>query len=69
MGRTSLATNTPFNVAKAYRRGTCMTAPKALSIGGVVGFYSLEMSAEQLGPHGSCPKQAEIPRSSRSVLI
>ncbi|WP_272004472.1 replicative DNA helicase [Roseovarius sp. ZX-A-9] len=48
MGKTSLATNIAFNVAKAYRRGTKPDGTQGAVEGGVVGFYSLEMSAEQL---------------------
>ncbi|MEH3116354.1 MAG: replicative DNA helicase [Methylorubrum populi] len=48
MGKTSLVTNIAFNIAKAYRGekqadGTMLTVN-----GGIVGFFSLEMSAEQL---------------------
>ncbi|MBQ0803451.1 MULTISPECIES: replicative DNA helicase [unclassified Sulfitobacter] len=48
MGKTSLATNIAFNVAKAYRRGILHDGTEGAVEGGVVGFYSLEMSAEQL---------------------
>ncbi|WP_306151073.1 replicative DNA helicase [Roseovarius sp. MMSF_3281] len=48
MGKTSLATNIAFNVAKAYRKGTMPDGTEGAVDGGVVGFYSLEMSAEQL---------------------
>jgi replicative DNA helicase len=48
MGKTSLATNIAFNVAKAYRRGTLPDGSEGAVDGGVVGFFSLEMSAEQL---------------------
>lgn len=48
MGKTSLATNIAFNVAKAYKRGTTSDGTEGTIDGGVVGFYSLEMSAEQL---------------------
>jgi replicative DNA helicase len=48
MGKTSLATNIAFNIAKAYRRGTLPDGSEGAVEGGVVGFYSLEMSAEQL---------------------
>ena len=48
MGKTALATNIAFNIAKAYQGekqpdGTIKTVN-----GGIVGFFSLEMSAEQL---------------------
>ncbi|TMV14771.1 replicative DNA helicase [Arenibacterium halophilum] len=48
MGKTSLATNIAFNVAKAYKRGMRPDGTEGTIEGGVVGFYSLEMSAEQL---------------------
>ncbi|WP_102108529.1 replicative DNA helicase [Oceaniglobus roseus] len=48
MGKTSLATNIAFNIAKAYRRGRLPDGTEGAVDGGVVGFYSLEMSAEQL---------------------
>ncbi|MEZ5797494.1 MAG: replicative DNA helicase [Paracoccaceae bacterium] len=48
MGKTSLATNIAFNVAKAFRRGRKADGSEGAVEGGVVGFFSLEMSAEQL---------------------
>ena len=48
MGKTSLATNIAFNVAKAYKRGIKPDGTEGAVEGGVVGFYSLEMSADQL---------------------
>src|SRR6056297_2875058 len=48
MGKTSLATNIAFNIAKAYKRGELPDGSDGAVEGGVVGFYSLEMSAEQL---------------------
>ncbi len=46
MGKTALATNLAFNVAKAFKpRSGENGAP---TDGGVVGFFSLEMSSEQL---------------------
>ncbi|MEP0964305.1 MAG: replicative DNA helicase [Roseobacter sp.] len=48
MGKTSLATNIAFNIAKAYKRGLLPDGNEGAIDGGVVGFYSLEMSAEQL---------------------
>ncbi|WP_108482428.1 replicative DNA helicase [Oceaniglobus ichthyenteri] len=48
MGKTSLATNIAFNIAKAYKRGRLPDGTEGAIDGGVVGFYSLEMSAEQL---------------------
>ncbi len=48
MGKTSLATNIAFNIARAYRRGLRPDGTEGTVNGGVVGFFSLEMSAEQL---------------------
>ncbi|VAW05193.1 Replicative DNA helicase (DnaB), partial [hydrothermal vent metagenome] len=48
MGKTSLATNLAFNIAKAYKRGQLPDGTEGAVDGGVVGFFSLEMSAEQL---------------------
>ncbi len=48
MGKTSLATNIAFNIAKAYRKGAKPDGSTGTLDGGVVGFFSLEMSAEQL---------------------
>ena len=48
MGKTSLATNIAYNIAKNYKRGTLPDGSEGAIQGGVVGFYSLEMSAEQL---------------------
>ncbi|MEE9429181.1 MAG: replicative DNA helicase [Paracoccaceae bacterium] len=48
MGKTALATNIAFNIAKAYKKGKLQDGSEGAIDGGVVGFYSLEMSAEQL---------------------
>ncbi len=48
MGKTSLATNIAFNIAKAYRSETRADGTLETVNGGIVGFFSLEMSAEQL---------------------
>jgi len=48
MGKTSLATNIAFNIAKNYKKGTLPDGTVGAVQGGVVGFYSLEMSSEQL---------------------
>lgn len=48
MGKTSLATNIAFNIAKAYKKGQKPDGSFGATDGGVVGFFSLEMSAEQL---------------------
>ncbi|HET6221475.1 MAG TPA: DnaB-like helicase N-terminal domain-containing protein, partial [Dongiaceae bacterium] len=47
MGKTALATNIAFNAARAYREEHVDGAQKVVD-GAVVGFFSLEMSAEQL---------------------
>ena len=50
MGKTALATNIAFNIARSYRWEPDATAPhgRRTTAGGQVLFYSLEMSAEQL---------------------
>jgi replicative DNA helicase len=48
MGKTSLATNIAFNAAKAYVEGVGPDGRKIAEDGAVIGFFSLEMSAEQL---------------------
>ena len=48
MGKTSLATNKAFNIAKSFKKGQLHDGSEGAVEGGVVGFYSLEMSAEQL---------------------
>ena len=59
MGKTALATNIAFNAAKAYREEIVDGRPKAVD-GAVVGFFSLEMSAEQLATR-MLSEQAQIP--------
>jgi replicative DNA helicase len=48
MGKTALATNIGFNAAKAYRTGRGPDGRPLVEDGAVIGFFSLEMSAEQL---------------------
>ena len=60
MGKTSLATNIAFNIAKAYRKGKLTDGSEGAVDGGVVGFYSLEMSAEQLAAR-VLSEAAEVP--------
>ena len=48
MGKTALATNIAFQVAKNYAWEPQVDGTKKTVNGGVVAFYSLEMSAEQL---------------------
>lgn len=60
MGKTSLATNIAFNVAKAFKKGRTHEGGEGAVNGGVVGFYSLEMSAEQLAAR-ILSEAAEVP--------
>ncbi|MCP8940251.1 replicative DNA helicase [Alsobacter sp. SYSU M60028] len=48
MGKTSLATNIAFNIARAYAGERQPDGTVKRLDGGIVGFFSLEMSAEQL---------------------
>ncbi|CAN2532913.1 MAG TPA: replicative DNA helicase [Methylosinus sp.] len=48
MGKTALATNIAFNIAKAYVPEQQPDGSVKAVNGGIVGFFSLEMSAEQL---------------------
>ncbi|AZO06219.1 MAG: replicative DNA helicase [Mesorhizobium sp.] len=48
MGKTSLATNIAFNIAEAYVPAQQADGTFKAANGGVVGFFSLEMSSEQL---------------------
>ena len=48
MGKTALATNIAFNIAKAYQFEVRPDGAHVATNGGVVGFFSLEMSSEQL---------------------
>ena len=60
MGKTSLATNIAYNIAKAYKKGALPDGGEGTVNGGVVGFYSLEMSAEQLAAR-ILSEAAEVP--------
>ncbi|WP_201158509.1 replicative DNA helicase [Rhodobaculum claviforme] len=60
MGKTSLATNIAFNIAKTYARGQRADGTEGTLNGGVVGFFSLEMSAEQLAAR-ILSEAAEVP--------
>jgi len=60
MGKTSLATNIAYNIAKAYKTGLLPDGSEGAIEGGVVGFYSLEMSAEQLAAR-ILSEAAEVP--------
>ena len=60
MGKTALATNVAYNVAKAFEPGDVRAADgqRETVNGGVVGFFSLEMSAEQSPPASSPSRPA-----------
>ena len=60
MGKTSLATNIAFNIARAYKKGVTTSGEEGAVDGGVVGFFSLEMSAEQFASR-ILTEVAEIP--------
>jgi replicative DNA helicase len=59
MGKTALATNIAYNVAKHWRGEVQPDGREATVDGGKVGFFSLEMSAEQLATR-IISEQAEI---------
>ena len=78
MGKTAFATNIAFNAAKAYRAGRGPTGEVIAEDGGVVGFYSLEMSAEQLatrvlaeesGVSGDKIRRGEVARDEFDAFI
>jgi replicative DNA helicase len=48
MGKTALATNIGYNIAKAWQGEVKADGHTSTVNGGIVGFFSLEMSAEQL---------------------
>jgi len=48
MGKTSLATNIAYNIAQSYEPAQQADGSFKAARGGVVGFFSLEMSSEQL---------------------
>jgi replicative DNA helicase len=60
MGKTALATNIAYNVAKAWQGHVRADGRVETTNGGIVGFFSLEMSAEQLATR-ILSEQAEIP--------
>ncbi|KKC34644.1 replicative DNA helicase [Devosia psychrophila] len=62
MGKTSLVTNIAFNIAKAYRSEVTPDGHTKTTNGGTVGFFSLEMSSEQLATR-ILAEQAEISSS------
>ena len=59
MGKTALATNIAYNIARAYRSEKQPDGTDKTIGGGRVGFFSLEMSAEQLATR-ILSEQAEI---------
>lgn len=59
MGKTALVTNLAFNIASAFEEGEDENGQPVAIAGGKVGFFSLEMSAEQLASR-ILSEQAEI---------
>ncbi|MEM7067826.1 MAG: replicative DNA helicase [Pseudomonadota bacterium] len=62
MGKTSLATNIAYNIASRYVGDVASDGSPSSLEGGVVGFFSLEMSAEQLATR-IISEQAEVSSS------
>jgi replicative DNA helicase len=62
MGKSSLATNIGYNIAKAWRGEVRPDGHLTSVNGGIVGMFSLEMSAEQLATR-IIAERAEIPSS------
>lgn len=62
MGKTALATNIAFNMAAAWRGEQIADGTMKTVNGGIVGFFSLEMSAEQLATR-IIAEQASVPSS------
>lgn len=54
IGKTALATKIAYNVARRYRPGPEVDGHRTAAEGGVVGFFSLEMSGEQLATRIGC---------------
>lgn len=63
MGKTSLATNIAFNVARSYEEVIDNSGARKTAAGGIVAFFSLEMSSEQLATR-VISEQAEVSSSS-----
>ena len=63
MGKTSLATNIAYNVARRYLSEVHADGRMETVNGGIVGFFSLEMSAEQLATR-IISEQSGIPSST-----
>jgi len=62
MGKTALATNIAYNIAKAYQGEVQPDGITKTVNGGIVGFFSCEMSAEQLATR-ILAEQTSIPSS------
>ncbi|MEM7216063.1 MAG: replicative DNA helicase [Pseudomonadota bacterium] len=62
MGKSSLATNIAYNIASEYNGDVAADGSHTALEGGVVGLFSLEMSAEQLATR-IVSDQAEVPSS------
>ena len=62
MGKTSLVTNIAFNIASVYEPEQLADGSLKAKNGGVIGFFSLEMSSEQLATR-IISEQTEIPSS------
>jgi replicative DNA helicase len=60
MGKTAFATNVAFNIAKAWRGEVGANGQTLTVDGGIVGFFSLEMSAEQLATR-IIAEQSQVP--------
>ena len=63
MGKTAFATNIAYNVARAWRGEVRADGHIVTANGGIVGFFSLEMSAEQLSTR-IIAEQTGIPSST-----
>jgi replicative DNA helicase len=63
MGKTALATNIAYNVARSWRGEVRPDGHIETANGGIVGFFSLEMSAEQLATR-IIAEQTGIPSST-----
>ena len=63
MGKTALATNIAYNIARAWQGEVRPDGHTTTVNGGIVGFFSLEMSAEQLATR-IIAEQTGIPSST-----
>ncbi len=62
MGKTSLGTNIAYNIARGWRGEVRVDGRTETVNGGIVGFFSLEMSAEQLATR-IISEQSDVPSS------